>query len=539
MLLLDDSSQRYFIHSLQDYIELTPSSAATHCENALFLIDKKLPGLLRLQEWNYPPDTRDAPASLAERSNKNDFTVYLGSGGSVYLYWKLCTFLANPPSLEHGDGSKKHLTWMEGRDVSQFAVNCKTAVETALSLIDQEKENSRRYVSFFLGSCGTQAMCAVALSSLGSRAEADVLVQKCLAWATVIEKKKFACEVIVGVSGYLSVLLFLLKHLPADYTCLQELRSWAKRIFKVLFQMGVEAEEEEATASESLPRRKESKGKKAKKEAIKRVRSKSKLSPSGGESPRAPKEEEKNNSGQRQAPDRLRYHFMGKEYMGAGHGLAGVLFLLLHFPDLCREEEYRRIIESSLEYLLATFTDNFPDKAPRQMPGGQSGAPVLLPKRAKAAMVRSGQLYQWCHGSPGVIPCLLKGFEVYGTRRFLKQARLAANVVWQRGLLAKGNNLCHGIAGNAYCFLAMYRVTKEELYLYRALRFAEQSFNEQLVQQCKAYKLRSRFVIGYADYPWSLMEGSAGALCFYLDCFQPLSSAFPGFDGDLTSVSGI
>lgn len=545
MLLLDDSSQRFFIHSLQDYIELTPSSAASHCRNALFLIDKKLPGLLRLQEWNYPPASRDAPASLAQRSNKADFTVYLGSGGNVYLYWKLCQFLANPPSLgQTADGSEKTLTWIEGRDASQFAANCLVAVDSAIASINEEKENSRRYVSFFLGSCGTQAVCAVALAALGKRSEADQLIQKCLSWTSIVEEKKFACEIIVGVSGYLSTLLFLLKNLPEDCDARDDLESAAKRVFKVLFYMGMGIDDEDTPETElESPRDSQKREHKAKKPKMKKARSKSKLTSNRRDTPKPQHEEEEERAASpegttaKKTVGRLRYLFMGKEYIGAGHGLAGVLFVLLHFPGLCQEEEYKSAIEGSLEYLLATFTDNFPERAPKQLP--EESASFQLPKRMKAAMVRSGQLYQWCHGSPGVIPCLLKGFEVFGNRRFLKQARLAANVVWQRGLLAKGNGLCHGITGNAYCFLALYRATKEELYLYRALRFAEQTFNEQLQQQCKAYKLRSRFVVGSADYPWSLMEGSAGALCLYLDCFQPLSSAFPGYDGDLATVTDL
>ena len=33
-----------------------------------------------------------------------------------------------------------------------------------------------------------------------------------------------------------------------------------------------------------------------------------------------------------------------------------------------------------------------------------------------------------------------------------------------------GYGLCHGVAGNAYAFLALYRVTKDPRCLYRAMK---------------------------------------------------------------------
>lgn len=43
-------------------------------------------------------------------------------------------------------------------------------------------------------------------------------------------------------------------------------------------------------------------------------------------------------------------------------------------------------------------------------------------------------------------------------------------MVWQYGLLKKGYGLCHGAAGNAYAFLAIYNLTQDMKYLYRACK---------------------------------------------------------------------
>lgn len=43
-------------------------------------------------------------------------------------------------------------------------------------------------------------------------------------------------------------------------------------------------------------------------------------------------------------------------------------------------------------------------------------------------------------------------------------------MIWQHGLLKKGYGLCHGTAGNAYAFLALYNLTQNMKYLYRACK---------------------------------------------------------------------
>ena len=44
-------------------------------------------------------------------------------------------------------------------------------------------------------------------------------------------------------------------------------------------------------------------------------------------------------------------------------------------------------------------------------------------------------------------------------------------MVWNRGLL-KRVGICHGVSGNAYVFLSLYRLTGNVEYLYRAKAFA-------------------------------------------------------------------
>jgi len=39
---------------------------------------------------------------------------------------------------------------------------------------------------------------------------------------------------------------------------------------------------------------------------------------------------------------------------------------------------------------------------------------------------------------------------VYKDEQFLSRAKVAAQVVWHRGILKKGCGLCHGICGNGF-----------------------------------------------------------------------------------------
>ena len=90
-------------------------------------------------------------------------------------------------------------------------------------------------------------------------------------------------------------------------------------------------------------------------------------------------------------------------------------------------------------------------------------------------------------------------------------------VVWSRGLLKKSVGLCHGAAGNGYCFLSMYRATGSEVHLSRALAFAK-------FVVCNWQEMLTN------DRPHSLFEGLAGAVCFVIDCLNPSELRFSTYE---------
>ena len=60
--------------------------------------------------------------------------------------------------------------------------------------------------------------------------------------------------------------------------------------------------------------------------------------------------------------------------------------------------------------------------------------------------------------------------KVFGKEKYLDAALKCGEVVWIHGLLKKGYGICHGVAGNAYTFLCLFKQTGDQKYLYRAIK---------------------------------------------------------------------
>lgn len=56
----------------------------------------------------------------------------------------------------------------------------------------------------------------------------------------------------------------------------------------------------------------------------------------------------------------------------------------------------------------------------------------------------------------------------------MEAAKASSEVVWKRGLLTKGNGICHGVAGNGYAFVTLAKADAAERnrHLHRARGFA-------------------------------------------------------------------
>jgi lantibiotic modifying enzyme len=200
------------------------------------------------------------------------------------------------------------------------------------------------------------------------------------------------------------------------------------------------------------------------------------------------------------SPLMWRWH---EEYLGAAHGLAGILYLLLQFPTFLSEDDLKDI-DAAAQWLksLALSDHNYPAHVDEERT----------------------DLVQWCHGAPGMVALFVRLHEVMGERGgYLAAAREAAEVVWTKGLLTKSVGLCHGTIGNAwggrYAFLALWAGTGEAHYLHKAKHFVHFALTSPHVKTIRT-----------PDAPYSLMEGMAGVVYCCAEMLEPTHSAFPGYE---------
>ena len=123
-------------------------------------------------------------------------------------------------------------------------------------------------------------------------------------------------------------------------------------------------------------------------------------------------------------------------------------------------------------------------------------------------------LMQYCHGAPGFVVCLA---DLPG--RALDALLVeAGEATWAAGPLAKGSNLCHGTAGNAYAFLVLHARTGDTRWRDRARAFAMHAIAQ--FEQETAHHGRLRH---------SLWTGDVGLAIFLWDCLRG-QARFPTLD---------
>ncbi|KAG6399768.1 hypothetical protein SASPL_141253 [Salvia splendens] len=189
----------------------------------------------------------------------------------------------------------------------------------------------------------------------------------------------------------------------------------------------------------------------------------------------------------------LMYRWHGTRYWGAAHGLAGILHVLLHFP---LSEDDMKDVKATLRYMMSNrflHSGNYPvsEGNPRD------------------------KLVQWSHGAGGIAITLCKASEVFPSDREFRDAAIeAGEVLWKSGLVKKAG-LGDGVAGNAYAFLSLARLTGETIYEERAKAFASYLYH---------------IAGGGDEHTYSLFQGVAGAACVWFDLLAPERSRFPGYE---------
>jgi hypothetical protein len=128
---------------------------------------------------------------------------------------------------------------------------------------------------------------------------------------------------------------------------------------------------------------------------------------------------------------------------------------------------------------------------------------------------RPRYLMQFCHGAPGFVICLAH----FPAHEAIDPLLLAAGeATWAAGPLAKGSNLCHGTAGNAYAFLVLHQRTRDAKWLERARAFAMHAIAQAEGDARRFGQLRH-----------SLWTGDPGLAIFLWDCIHA-QARFPTLD---------
>lgn len=211
----------------------------------------------------------------------------------------------------------------------------------------------------------------------------------------------------------------------------------------------------------------------------------------------------------------------GGKWLGQSHGSAGVLSQLLDVPELLVEgSDSRRLIEGTVDYIVSKqfASGNFPSEYYNE---------------------DEDELVQWDHGAPGVQAMLAKAASILGHGKkpnsaYEDSARKAADCTWERGLLYKGLQLCHGIVGNTYMQLYLFKAFGgDEKYLYRALAF--QQFLMDTPELSDINLMRKP-----TPYPYGFYSGSLeGAIMLWADLLAASKHAnwhavaMPGYEPNI------
>ncbi|KAJ2962200.1 hypothetical protein NQZ79_g2596 [Umbelopsis isabellina] len=189
----------------------------------------------------------------------------------------------------------------------------------------------------------------------------------------------------------------------------------------------------------------------------------------------------------------LMWSFHNRQYIGAAHGAAGIIGVLLQCGPLVDEwkEELLTVANNICQTTLPN--NNVP--------------PHLGSKK--------DELVQFCHGVPGIIPCIALIARLYPStsNKFLSYAENFADCIWHNGLLRKSVGLCHGISGNAFAFLELYLMKPQSIeYLHKAAAFC------QFATDWREHTLRK--ILDTPDRPYSLYGGNAGLAWLLIDLWR-------------------
>jgi hypothetical protein len=202
-------------------------------------------------------------------------------------------------------------------------------------------------------------------------------------------------------------------------------------------------------------------------------------------------------AGRRPAGFPLMWQWHDKRYLGAAHGVCGILTVLLHLRSLVVALGCDGHLRGTIDALLDV-----------RFPSGNLPSSLSLGNVVNT----NDKLVHWCHGAPGLVPMLCAAADAYHEQRqrYLVAAAQAAGVISQRGLLHKGFGICHGVGGNGLAMLRLHYAQPDDgVWLAEATRFGLFA----CLPACAEGEEVKKLLLITPDRPHSLFEGYAGLAC--------------------------
>ncbi|KAL7472815.1 hypothetical protein ACHAXS_013180 [Conticribra weissflogii] len=246
-----------------------------------------------------------------------------------------------------------------------------------------------------------------------------------------------------------------------------------------------------------------------------------------------------------------------KLYLGAAHGIVGILHTLLDYLN-----ELSTVSPSVLDEVESTILklNDFCFESGNLQSSIKDGNSVTSN--------RSDRLVQFCHGAPGHVLLLLQFFRkkrmqenlstlsevkknispTLSNDYLLRAQQLAKSVILPRGLLRKGVGLCHGISGNAYCFVSIHHTIMLDQGSVPGLGVKKTTYDTETKKATNESNISwIEYAYDYANYaldhlddledipdrPYSLFEGLVGLICLLLGILENgagVNHYFPCFE---------
>ena len=208
-------------------------------------------------------------------------------------------------------------------------------------------------------------------------------------------------------------------------------------------------------------------------------------------------------------------------YLGAAHGVIGILHILINGLDSLQIKPFDLFDEEETKLLFFILKQSLDNLLGMRFPSGNFPSSIGKEKDS---------LVHFCHGETGAIPLFISAFKFFKDEKYLDAVLLSGEDLWTRGLLLKGNGICHGISGGAYTLFSIYKVTNDTKWRNRAFLFAKATCDEDIQNLCKKYEDPQRFVTGKPDTPFSLMEGQGADISLFSDLLNDEEYIkFPGY----------